>query len=51
MTPRDLDSPSFLGEFWLEPLEGAFGYSDQASVRAFGDAQRMLVSSFSRFCA
>ncbi|KAF8322692.1 hypothetical protein DL93DRAFT_2093269 [Clavulina sp. PMI_390] len=34
------NTPSFLGEWWLEPLSGTFGYFDQASVRTFGDAQK-----------
>ncbi|KAF8322689.1 glycoside hydrolase [Clavulina sp. PMI_390] len=37
---QQYNTPSFLGEWWLEPLSGTFGYFDQASVRAFGDAQK-----------
>lgn len=35
-----LDTPSFLGEWWLEPLPGTFSLTDQASARKFGDAQK-----------
>ncbi|KAF8322686.1 glycoside hydrolase [Clavulina sp. PMI_390] len=34
------NTPTFLGEWWLEPLSGTFDYFDQTSVRAFGDAQK-----------
>lgn len=34
------DTPSFLGEWWLEPLSGTFSFTDQASARTFGDAQK-----------
>ncbi|KZV79249.1 glycoside hydrolase [Exidia glandulosa HHB12029] len=35
-----LNTPSFLGEWWLLPLAGTFGNFDQTSARAFGDAQK-----------
>lgn len=40
-TPLSLDTPLFLGEFWLLPAAGAFDYFDKTSAQAFGDAQKM----------